>query len=121
MKELQEEIGEFDKLKAELEKLNTKEKIEEFERKLKEKEFQIFLSGKYDRNNAILSIYAGAGGQDSQDWATMLLRMYERYCQKKDIKLRCCINLLARPGDRKEELEQSQLPWRLKDPFPMAF
>jgi peptide chain release factor 2 len=59
------------------------EKIKELENKIKEKEFSVFLSGKYDRNNAILSIYAGAGGEDAQDWATMLLRMYERYCQGK--------------------------------------
>ncbi len=41
------------------------------------------MSGKYDKNDAVLEISAGAGGNDAQDWATMLLRMYQRYCQKK--------------------------------------
>jgi peptide chain release factor 2 len=54
-----------------------------FEKRLRGEELRIFLSGKYDKNTAILSMSAGAGGQDAQDWATMLLRMYERYCQRK--------------------------------------
>ncbi len=37
----------------------------------------------YSKNKALLSIYAGAGGVDAQDWATMLLRMYQKYAQRK--------------------------------------
>lgn len=43
-------------------------------------------TGPYDDYNAILTIYAGAGGIDAQDWAGMLLRMYSRWAEQGDIK-----------------------------------
>ena len=61
-------------------------KVGNLEERIKKEEFKTFLSGKYDKNNAILQIFAGAGGVDAQDWATMLLRMFERYCQRKGFK-----------------------------------
>ncbi len=45
-------------------------------------EFQLAMSGPYDRNNAILSVHAGAGGTEAQDWAQMLMRMYLRWAER---------------------------------------
>lgn len=49
-------------------------------------EFRRMLSGPHDRNSCFVSINAGAGGTEAQDWAEMLLRMYLRYCEKKGWK-----------------------------------
>lgn len=46
-------------------------------------ELQSLMVGRFDANNAFLTLHAGAGGTESCDWAAMLLRMYDRYCQKQ--------------------------------------
>ncbi len=46
-----------------------------------------FLSGQFDRNNAILSIQAGAGGTESCDWADMLFRMYSRWAERRGFSI----------------------------------
>ncbi len=54
---------------------------------LDELELESYLSGPLDKNNAILSIHAGAGGTESCDWADMLLRMYSRWAERKGYTL----------------------------------
>ena len=54
-------------------------------RELDRQEFQLAMSGEHDRLDAILSIHAGAGGTESQDWASMLLRMYLRWAERRGL------------------------------------
>ncbi|HEY8347679.1 MAG TPA: peptide chain release factor 2 [Symbiobacteriaceae bacterium] len=54
---------------------------------LREYELQLLMRGKYDSYNAILSIHAGAGGTEAQDWAQMLMRMYIRWAERHGYKV----------------------------------
>jgi peptide chain release factor 2 len=54
-----------------------------FSRELEDLELKVFLNGPHDKNNCILSINAGAGGTESCDWASMLLRMYQRWAETR--------------------------------------
>jgi peptide chain release factor 2 len=57
-------------------------------------EVEFLLNGKYDHNNAILTIHGGAGGTEAQDWAEMLLRMYNRWAEKHKFKF-TIVDILA--------------------------
>ncbi|MBI2644528.1 MAG: peptide chain release factor 2 [Candidatus Wildermuthbacteria bacterium] len=57
--------------------------LNDFKDRIRQEELKTFFSAKYDHGDALLTITAGAGGQDAQDWAALLLRMYQRYCEKK--------------------------------------
>lgn len=79
--ELQEELG---------------KELTEFQSKMEDFELQMLLSEPYDKNNAILELHPGAGGTESQDWGSMLLRMYTRWAEKRGFKV-TTIDYL--PGD----------------------
>ena len=57
-------------------------------------ELEMLLNEPYDKNNAILELHPGAGGTESQDWASILLRMYQRWAEKKNYKVET-LNYLA--------------------------
>ncbi len=54
----------------------------ELSHQIEKKRMELLLDGEYDKNNAILTVHAGSGGLDSQDWAEMLYRMYLRWCEE---------------------------------------
>ncbi len=58
----------------------------ELQKTLEQMEFRLRMSGEHDRDDALLSIHAGAGGTESQDWVAMLLRMYLRWAEDKGYK-----------------------------------
>ena len=57
-------------------------------KKIENFQIQMLLSGKYDSNNAIITLHPGAGGTESQDWAEMLYRMYSRWANKNDYSVK---------------------------------
>ncbi|MBI5079579.1 peptide chain release factor 2 [Candidatus Wolfebacteria bacterium] len=71
------------------------------ESRLNKLELVTFLSGKYDKNNALLTIMAGVGGRDAQDWASMLLRMYTRFCASRGWEVNVLHESFGEEGDIK--------------------
>jgi len=61
--------------------------IEQTEKLVADMEFRRMFSGELDANNCFLDIQAGSGGTEAQDWASMLLRMYLRYCERKGFRV----------------------------------
>ena len=95
---LQKEVEDWEKIKTEVDELQAlsptikieedeaagedfKKMIDDLEARWHKLETKTFLNGKYDSNNAILSIHAGTGGKDAMDFAEILLRMYIRYAE----------------------------------------
>lgn len=72
------------------------QKVQDLGKKIKKLSFELMLDGEEDENNSIVSINAGAGGTEAQDWAEMLFRMYVRWIERKGFK----INVVDfQPGD----------------------
>lgn len=73
-----------------------KKDLEQVEKDLSNLEIKTFLSGEYDKNDALLSVHAGQGGTEAMDWSAMLQRMYMKYCQNKGWEVKV-VDLI--PGD----------------------
>ena len=103
-KDLKDIIGQVEKLESDYEDILTliemgneendeslvdevKEEFEDFKTRFDNLRISTMLTGEYDKENAILTLHAGAGGTESCDWASMICRMYERWADKKGYKV----------------------------------
>ncbi len=82
-----DEVNELVKLNDNALSSEIKEQLSKTEKAYLRLKDDLKFSGPYDDHNAILSLYAGAGGTDAQDWTQMLLRMYTRWCEKHNYNL----------------------------------
>lgn len=87
---LESKVDELSELLEITEDSNDRKEIEaqvdELEKEIDELEIHTLLGGEYDKNDTILTLHAGAGGVDAQDWTEMLLRMYLRWVEKNSLK-----------------------------------
>lgn len=118
---LSEEIIGFDILKEEFAKIENQKETKEFEKKLKETELRVFLSGRYDKNNAILQIISGAGGVDAQDWATMLVRMFQKYCDRKGFKIKILHQSFGEAGGPEGRIGTKSATLQIKGSYAYGF
>ncbi len=120
----EEELNWFSEIRKEMEDIKEliplmedDRELEAIEKKIKEKELEAYFNGKYDKGNAILSVFSGAGGQDAQDWAAMLLRMYQRYCENKGFKASVLDELFGEEGGERTGIKSAVVEVRGKYAF----
>lgn len=77
---------------------NIKKELHNWQQKFARLESLVYLGGKYDRGNAFLFFYAGTGGQDAEDWTSMLIRMYARWAEKRGFKVKEVERSLSEDG-----------------------
>lgn len=87
LKALQKTLRDFEDyqlLQEEVKDAELQPLVEDLLKRLEDQKIALFLSGKYDDGDAIVSLYSGAGGKDAQDFTEMLLRMVTRFCEQQE-------------------------------------
>lgn len=83
LQELERETGDENSLQSQELLLPLQKKFQELQERFSREELATFLSGAYDHLSATLTVSSGAGGRDASDWASILLRMYQRWAEQR--------------------------------------
>jgi len=116
-----EDIKELKKLQDESLDQEINQKLRDLKNKIDNLEIKAFLSGKYDKSSAILQISAGAGGIDAEDWAAMLLRMYQRYAEKQNFKIKILEQSFGEAGGPEGRIGVKSAALEIKGPYAFGF
>ena len=90
-------------------------------KEIEKEEIKIFLSEKYDKNNAIMEIFSGAGGIDAQDWTTILIRMFERYCERKGFQTKLIHQSFGEAGGPEGRIGTKSATLEIKGNYAYGF
>lgn len=90
-------------------------------KEVKKKEIYTFLSEKYDKNDAVLEILSGAGGRDSEDFVAMLLRMYERYSERRNFKTQVISVSFGEPGGPDGRIGTKNVSLKIEGKYAFGF
>jgi peptide chain release factor 2 len=85
--------------------------VESLSRSIEKLEEETYLSGEFDKNDAILTIRSGAGGDDATDFAEMLMRMYLRFCEKENLRAKVLDSSLAEGAGIKSAVIEIEGPF----------
>ncbi len=97
------------------------EKLKKIEKGIQKEETRAYLSGKHDKNNALLQIFSGAGGQDAQDWVAMLSRMYQKYLESAGFKITVIEQSFGDPGGPDGRIGIKEISLEIKGPYSFGF
>ena len=97
------------------------EKLGKIEKEIDREETRAFLSDKYDKRNALIEIFSGAGGQDAQDWVAMLFRMYEKYLTSSGFKINVVGQSLGEGGGPDGRIGIKEISFEVKGSYAFGF
>ena len=88
---------------------------------INEKSLSVFLSGEYDKKDAIISIQAGAGGRDAEDWVCLLLKMYQKYAESKNWAHKILFQTFGEAGGPEGRIGIKEIGIEIKGKFAFGF